>query len=438
VNTKLLCGMCAACGMLFHSGYAAGAGVAILEQSAKRLGTAFAGGAAAADDAATIFYNPAGLTLLPRSEVVAGVHVLFPSSRFSNEGSTHLTGLPLTGGEGGDIGSNSVIPTLYASYRVNDRISAGIGVFSPFGLSTTYDSTWLGRYHAVSSDLRTVNINPSIAWQVTDKLSLGAGLNAQYVKAELTNAIDFGTIFGALGAPGMAPQGNDGSVTFTGDSWSWGYNVGALYQFTTSTRAGIAYRSRIDHTLTGNARFTGVPAPNPTGRFVDTGVKSDVTLPDTVSAGVWHNFSKEVAVGADITWTNWSTIREIRIRFENPAETDAVTTLRWEDTFRYSLGAVYAPGAWVFRAGAAYDETPVPDAAYRTPRVPDSDRIWVAAGIGYAVSDTISVDAGYAHLFFRDAETRKTATGEDQFRGGLSGSYDSSVDIISTEITWRF
>ena len=121
---------------------------------------------------------------------------------------------------------------------------------------------------------------------------------------------------------------------------------------------------------------------------------------------------------ADITWTNWSTIDELRIRFDNPAESDAVTTVHWKDTFRYSVGAIYMPGAWTFRAGAAYDETPVPDAAHRTPRIPDSDRIWVAAGAGYKFSDEISVDAGYAHLFVKDCDIRKTATGEDQFRGG--------------------
>ena len=201
------------------------------------------------------------------------MHLLFPSAKFRNEGSIHLTGQPLSGGDGGNAGSAIVIPNLYYSHRLNDRLTAGVGIFSPFGLSTNYDSTWVGRYHAVKSDLISLNINPSLAYRVTDKLSLGAGINAQYLKAELSNAIDFGTIFAALGAAGVAPQRNDGFVTFKGDSWSWGYNVGALYEFTGDTRAGIAYRSRIDHTLTGDAHFSGVPSPNPTGRFVDTGIQ---------------------------------------------------------------------------------------------------------------------------------------------------------------------
>lgn len=431
-------GFLAACTFMLYSSYAAGAGVAIMEQSVKGLGTAFAVGAAAAEDAATIFFNPAGLTRLPGSQTIAGMHVLFPSARFSNEGSTHLAGQPLSGGEGGDPGSPILIPNFYYSRRLNDRFGAGVGIFSPFGLRTTYDSGWVGRYHAVKSELISFNVNPSVAFRVTDKLSFGAGINAQYLKAELSNAIDFGTIFAAFGAPGAAPQMNDGLVTFKGDSWSWGFNVGALYECTGDTRAGIAYRSRIDHTLNGDARFSGVPSTNPTGRFVDTGITSDVTLPDSLSVSVWHGFSKETAVMADVTWTNWSTIEELRIRFDNPAESDAVTTLQWEDTFRYSLGAVYMPGRWILRTGAAYDESPVPDAAHGTPRVPDSDRIWLAAGIGYRVSDTIFVNTAYAHLLFKDAEIRKTASGEDLFRGGLSGSYESSVDIIGVEVAWGF
>lgn len=417
---------------------ATAAGLAIMEQSVKGLGTAFAGGAAAADDAATIFFNPAGLSRLPRSQLTAGMHLLLPSTEFSDRGSIHLTGAQLSGDNGGDAGSSILIPNIYYSHRINDRLSAGLGLFSPFGLSTEFDSTWTGRYHAVRSNLFNININPALAYRITDQLSVGVGFSAQYLKAELSNAIDFGTIFAGLGVAGMVPQRNDGFVTFKGDSWSWGYNLGALYEFSSKTRAGIAYRSRIDHTLTGDAHFSGVPSPNPTGRFIDSRIKAEVTLPDNLSLSIWHSFSKNVAAMADVTWTNWSTVENLRIRFDNPAESDAVTTVDWNDTYRFSVGAVYMPGAWTFRIGAAFDPSPVPKASRRTPRVPDSDRIWGAAGIGYKISDNLSVNTGYAHLFVKDSATKKIPAGEDQFRGGLTGMYQSSVDIISSEITWEF
>ena len=432
------CLLLAAYMVMMANGNAAGAGIAIMEQSPRWLGAANAGGAAAADDAATVYFNPAGLTRLPGRQASAGINLLLPSAHFRNEGSTNLTGQPLSGGEGGDPGSSAVVPNLYYSHRVNDRVTLGIGLYSPFGLSTEYDSTWVGRYYAVNSELTTLNINPAIACRITDKLSLGTGISAQYLKTELSNAIDFGTIFAALGAPGAAPQQNDGFVTFKGDSWSWGYSVGGLYEFTESTRAGIVYRSRIDHTLTGSADFSAVPSPNPTGRFLDTTVRADVTLPDSISVSLWHNFSREIAAMADITWTNWSTIDELRIRFGNPVESDAVTTVKWRDTFRYSVGAVYMPEPWSFRAGVAYDESPVPDSSHRTPRVPDSDRIWIAFGIGYRMSGSITMDAAYVHLFVKDAEIRKTATGEDRLLGALSGSYAGSVDIVGIGISWNF
>lgn len=426
------------CAVLASHGSAAGSGYAVVEQSVRGLGTAYAGGAAAADDASTVMYNPAGLARLTGSQVVGGVHLVLPSARFRNEGSSHVTGQPLTGGDGGNAGSAIVVPNLYYSGELSERIKVGLGLFSPYGLSTEYDSDWVGRYHSIKSDLISFNINPALALVVTDRLSVGFGLNAQYIDAELSNAIDFGTIFSSLGAAGMAPQQNDGYVTFKGDSWSWGYNVGVLYQFNSRTRAGAAYRSSIDHTLEGDAEFAGVPSGNPTGRFLDSKVKADVRTPDTASLSLWHSFSDTLAAVADATWTNWSVLDELRIEFDNPAEDDAVTTFRWEDTFRYSLGVIYHPMPWIFRAGVAYDESPVSDAGHRTPRIPDNDRTWIACGVGYRWSKAVSLEFGYAHLFVKDAEIRKQATGEDRLRGGLSGSYESNVDIVSGELAWKF
>ncbi|MDA8165901.1 MAG: porin [Desulfobacteraceae bacterium] len=418
-------------------GSASGAGLALFEQSAKGAGTAYAGGAAAADDASTVFYNPAGLVRLPGTQVIAGLQAVVPSARFRNEGSTHVTGQPLRGTDGGDAGIPVFVPDFYASHRVSDRFSTGVGVFSPFGFKTKYDASWVGRYQGTESDAMTVNLNPA-AYRLTDKLSLGAGLDLQYARAELDYAVDFGTIFAALGVPGMAPQENDGFVTFKGDSLGWGYNLGLLYQFSKEMRAGIAYRSKIEQELKGDARFSGVPSPNPTGQFLDTGITADATLPDSVSLSFWHAFSKEVAAMADVTWTRWETFKEIRIRFDNPAESDAVTTTDWQNSFRFAAGLTYTPGPWAFRAGMMFDETPVPNGAHATPLIPDSDRTWMALGLGYAVSDTVSLNAGYAHLFVKDAEIRRSATGEDQLRGGLSGTYDSKADIVSAELAWVF
>ena len=226
---------------IVSSGIAFASGFALIEQGVSGLGNAYAGGAAVAQDGSTIFYNPAGMTRLP-SQFIAAANVIVPNFTFKNEGSTQLlqplTGVPLLGGNGGDAGVTKAVPNLYYVQKINDQIFFGLGINSPFGLTTEYDQGWAGRYYAVKSELLTININPSIAYRFNEQFSFGAGLNISYIKADLSSAIDFGTI--GFGAPGLTPQGNDGFVELKGDSWGVGWNVGLLYEFTKSTRIGIA------------------------------------------------------------------------------------------------------------------------------------------------------------------------------------------------------
>ena len=138
------------------------------------------------------------------------------------------------------------------------------------------------------------------------------------------------------------------------------------------------------------------------------------------------------------SWTNWQKLQELRFEFDS-AQDDGVTTLKWKDSFRYSLGVIHKPSDhWTCRAGIAFDETPIPNSRYRTPRIPGEDRTWAAVGFSYQHSDRVSFDFGYAHLWVKDAKIRKTAAGEDLLRGGLNGNYDSSVDLISAQFNWHF
>jgi long-chain fatty acid transport protein len=413
---------------------ASAAGFALIEQSVSGLGTAYSGGAAIAEDASTIYYNPAGLTRLNGTQVIGGVHIIMPSAKFHNEGSTHVTGSLLRGGDGGNAGETVPIPNLYFSARLTDQTAIGLGINVPFGLETEYDSDWVGRYHAIKSDLKTVNINPSIALKLTDGLSAGAGLNAQYAKATLTNAIDFGSFLGM-------PQGADGSVKLSGDSWGFGFNFGLLYEFSPQTRAGIAYRSKVKQKLTGDAEFSGVPAPIALGSpaFKNCAISAAIDLPATASASIVHQFSTQWTVMADITWTQWSSFDELRIKFSNPAQPDAVVTTNWRDTYRYSIGAQFAPdNRWTFKTGLAYDQTPIRSADYRTPRIPDNSRYWTTLGVKYSVSSKVRIDAGYAHLFVRDPKVDKAAVGEDASRGALKGYWDANVNISSIQLTLLF
>lgn len=447
IVVAVLC-MCA-----FHS-TALGAGFALIEQSVTGLGNAFAGGAAAAEDASTVFFNPAGLVRIPGTQVIGAAHLIMPSAKFHNEGSTHVlqgkTGVPLLGGDGGEGGVSKGVPNLFISKRLSDKVTVGLGVSAPFGLATDYDKDWVGRYHALESDVLTININPSAAYKINDRISVGGGLNIQYIKAKLSSAIDFGTLdaaggFSALGlAPGalkLIPQKSDGFVELDGDSWGIGYNLGVLFSLSDSTRAGIAYRSSILQSLEGDAEFSNTPAGLANAPvFKNGGIKAGIRLPDTLSASLYHRINPRWAVMADVTWTNWSLFKELRIKFDNPLQQDSVTTTKWKDNYRYSAGVTFTPDAvWTFRGGVAYDETPIESAAYRTPRIPDGSRLWLAGGVGYKFSNSLSLNAGYVHLFVNDPQVNKNvASDEEKLRGGLKGTYSAHVDILSAQLTWSF
>ncbi len=435
------------------AGLASASGFALIEQSVSGLGNAYAGGAAIAEDASTVFFNPAGMTRLPGTQCIAGANLIAPSARFRNEGSTHVlqqvTGAPLAGNNGGDGGETAVTPNLYLTRRINDRLTLGLGISAPFGLATDYNDTWVGRYYALRSELKTVNLNPSIAYRLNEHLSIGAGLSAEYIKAKLSNAIDFGTLdavgfFAPLGLTRgqlrLVPQMADGFASMEGDDWSAGFNLGLLYEKDKDTRVGVSYRSRIKHTLTGTVDFSNVPAGlAATPLFKNGGISADITLPDVLSVSMAHRITPAWTVMGDVTWTHWSLFNELRVRFDNPYQPDSVTTTDWRDSFRYSAGVAYAPGNnWTWRLGIAYDQTPVRNAQTRTPRIPDGDRIWTALGLGYKASDRVSFDAGYAHLFVNDPAIAKTPTGEDASRGGLTGSYSAHVNIVSAQATIRF
>jgi len=433
-----------------------GAGFALFEHSARGLGSAFAGEAAIAEDASTTWYNPAGLTLLEGTQFVSSGFAIITAAQFHNEGS-HLnpavigTG-PLRGGDGNDAGAHGLIPTFFLSHQLTSRVSLGFGVSTPFGLSTTYEPTWVGRYHAISSNLETVNVNPSIAVKLTDWLSVGGGADIEYAKARLTNALDMGSICQVFGAqmgipPGaciaflkLRPQSADGFVKVSGDDWNAGYNLGFLFRPAETWRIGLAYRSKIHHTLGGQAHFDVPPAARPLinashGALVSTGAHASADFPERVSLSAFDQLTRQWALLADITWTHWSRFDELVFKFDNPKQPDIVQPEGWRDSFRYSVGGRWTPfRRWVFRLGTAYDEGTVPNAMLRTPRIPESDRVWLAAGAGYQLFDRVQVHLGYAHLFILE----KSIENPDPVTGHiLRGRYTAEADIVGVQFTYQ-
>jgi len=393
----------AGCANLAHA-----AGFALIEQNASGLGNAYAGQAAAATDASTIYFNPAGMTHLPDRQLVLAGHLIKLKAEFSGSVSPAIGG-----GQGGDAGGWALVPNAYFAFRLTPDVHLGVGLNSPFGLKTDYDADWIGRYQAITSEVKTLNLNPSIAWKVSDSFSVGAGLNLQWVEATLTNRQPLGV------PPAAVPL-----VKIKGDDYGWGYDLGMLWQVTPATRVGLSYRSEVDYTLEGKSSTS-----DPAVAALNGPVTAEVTMPDSASLSLFHKLSPRWDLLADITWTGWSDFDDLPIR----GTVNKTTIENWDDTLRYSLGVTWhLSDKLSLRGGVAYDEAPVSD-VYRTPRIPDGARTWIALGGQYRMSKQSMIDFGYAHLFVNDPGLRSVDNGTT-----LTGNYESSVDILSAQLTLNF
>jgi long-chain fatty acid transport protein len=398
-----------------------------MEQSASGLGVAFAGMAAAGQDASTAFWNPAAMSLLPGVQGVAALSYVAPHVEFEDDGTSRLNNFPLgTLGDGGSDGApNAWVPALHATWMLSPEWSVGLSVNAPFGLTTEWDRPWAGQYFAVKSEIETLNINPSLSFKVNEMVALGAGLSYQQIKAELTNALP-------LGAPTSAAL-----AKIDGDDWGFGWNLGALIDFQQGTRVGLTYRSTIDYTLDGGDLSVNGLAQAP--------VTADVRLPDTFSVGLSHQFTPDTRVLADWTWTGWSSIENLTIRHAVVGLPIKNTPLTFDDSWRAGLGVEHQLNpSWLLRAGVAYDNTPVQD-EYRTPRLPDEDRTWLALGVRYQPEQNAAwwVDVGYSYIWVDDATSELTEClavvgGRCAARATLNGKYEADINLFAAQVSFRF
>lgn len=430
-------------------------GFQLVEQNGSGLGNAYSGQAAAAEDASTIFFNPAGMTRIPRLQVAASLSFVRPLSDFDDEGSTPATLQPTLGGTGGDPGKLELVPNGYVSYEaIPGLIWTGLGVSVPFGLATEWNSGWLGRFHAIDSEVKTVNLNPSVAWKVVPWLSVGAGANYQWFDAKLTNSVNYSAAAFAAGGPaalaglaasgcGSAAGGCEGVAEVSGDTWSWGWNVGALVELPTQTRVGLTYRSAIKHYVKGDVSFGNRPALL-AAALPDGGVRTTIELPDTASIAVAQQIIPALELLADFTWTGWSSITDLNIYRSNGAPLTS-TPLEFDDSWRLGLGGNYqATDVLKVRLGVAYDTTPVQD-EFRGPRLPDEDRTWLAGGVQWAITGQAAVDVGLAYLVVAEASSDQPSvdpTPPAGFsappRGTIVGSYDAGVWLASAQARYSF
>jgi long-chain fatty acid transport protein len=406
--------------MGLHAVPAQAAGFQLQEQTASGLGVACSGMAASAQDAGTAFWNPAALPLLDGLQVAVAAHYIDTSFDFSSQGGppSGSTYEPL--GDGGDAGDGTSVPAVYAAWKVNPGLSIGLALDAPFGLKTEWNVPWSGMFAGVLSDVKTMNINPVVAYRLNSQWLIGAGVSYQRLEAELSN--------------GVTPLNPTAVGTLEGDDWSYGWNAGILFDSGHGTRVGITYRSKIDYDLEGDLRFN-----SPTLAPLQSSIEAELTLPHTVSIGVSQTAGDRTRLLADVTWTGWDSIQSLTIVATNGPRTGQVvanTPLNFKDSWRAGLGAEYSVSErWLLRLGFAYDASPVQD-AFRTPRLPDEDRKWLAAGARFRPNAAWTFDVGYAHLWVKSASSNLSPVGG--VPGALRGTYDSRSDILAAQVSVRF
>lgn len=390
------------------AGSASAAAFQLWEQNASGIGVSYAGSAAVADNASTIFFNPAGMTLLSGTQVSLGVSAVRPRFKFRDGGSS-----PIGGGNGGDAGSWSAVPNAYLSWQVAPEWNVGLGISSPFGLSTKYDDNgWVGRYQSLKAEITTVNVNPSVAYRLNDKVSLGVGLNYQKIDAEMTNMV-----------PQIPGPGPDRLARLKGDDSAWGWNAGALFTLSPAMRVGVSYRSSIEYKLEGTQAVGGLSFP----------ASAKLKLPDTFVLSVWQQVSDRWEAMGDLSYTNWSTFNRLNVMSRTTGAQLGTESFGYKDSWRFAWGAAYkANDAWKAKFGIAYDRTPTTDSD-RSARVPDNDRVWLSAGGQWKPSKESSVDFGYAYLYLKDPSISQTRYGQT-----LRGKYSDSGHVLGVQYSQGF
>lgn len=408
-------------------------GFFLKEQSASAQGNAFAGATAGAEDISYSFYNPAILTKHQGTKMYLGGTWISPRSTAKNA----VNEWGETSGYVDNIVHAAMSPHFYLSHQIDDKFTAGVSLNVPYGMITKYDSQWAGRLHGTVSKVTAVTVTPMVAYKATDKLSIGAGAQVQYIKAILRNGVRQEI------APGMAIEDN---ANLKGDTLDIGYQLGALYEFTPQTRIGVGYRSQIRHKLKGDVKFDGALGAggllSQMGYLGANGLDQDIsarlTTPASFTVGAYHELNDRWAVMAEYSRVYWSKFKNLNIIGEQNPNL-SFTEENWKDSDFYAIGANYKiDDQWKLRLGLALDKSAVGN-EYRTPRIPDANRIWYSAGLQYQYNENLTFNLGYTYIH---ADKSKVDLRGDHLgdagRGALKADYSNRVNIFAFSLNYNF
>lgn len=374
---------------LLFSQFAHAAAFQLYELGTPIVGTAGVGQAAVADDASTVYFNPAGMTMLPATQIMLGTEVVLPYANFSPNSSNTITG-----NNGGNAGVLTPALSGFYVYNATRNFKIGFGVTSPYAGALNYTNHWVGRYIVQQMSLLTININPAIAYRINEWASVGAGFSYEY--ANLIQSV----------ALRLTPA-VDGQATVNLGNFAPGFNLGVLFTPYEATKIGVAYRSQIVHHLSGSVDFINI-STTPTAR-------TRMVMPANVIASISQDLSPAFTLLGELGWSGWSSMRNTMLTVDSFS---GVTPLNWNDTYRIGMGGQYrAFDSLMLQAGLSYDSSPT-SKSRRTPNLPMDRQIRVGAGVEYFMYTAVTVGLNYEYMNMGSAPINNTSS-----MGVISGNY---------------
>jgi long-chain fatty acid transport protein len=423
-RTSKLTSLCTAlvCGVTAPQAARAG-GISLYEIGTPDVGLASAGYAARAQDASTLYKNSAGMSQLQESQLQAGLQFLYGDVQFSPDAKTS-PGLGNNGG-GNAIGA---LPgaSLFCVQELGEKWRIGLGIFNSFGLAAKYDDNWVGRYYVQNSALLGVSLMPSVSYQVTDWLSIGAAVNVMYGYLNTEVAVN-----------NPEPLVGDGQLKLNDRTWGIGGNVGVLIEPARGTRIGVTYTSPVKLNFADTPSFSnlgpilGAALNNPAE------INLGLTDPQSVMLGVYHEVTDRLALMGDVGWQNWNAFGKVDVGVDPANPQNLTANLNYQDTWHAAFGAEYKfSNKWVGTAGVAFDSSAV-DNANRTVTLPMGQAWRFGVGALWQASRSVNLNAAYEFLWSGDMPVDQGAT--PSLRGRVSGGYDDAwFSFFTLNLTWKF
>lgn len=374
------------------SSAAVAGGFMLTEQSVAGLGRAYAGAGIVGDDLSAVWYNPAGMSLLSGTAVQMGAVVADLDLKVTtNSSATFDNGRHGTKENGRKHGVP--VPNMYLVHQIKDDMWFGLGITVPFGMATEYDNNWAAADKGMNAEVKVFDINPNVAFKLTDTLSFGAGVSLQYVTAQFEQKNNLG-------------HEKAMRVRLNADGWAWGGNLGFMWQPTETVRVGLAYRSQVNHKADG---YLKTDVETTTGNLLQHYQTNDghaeMSAPHVITlTGTWKA-TEALRLSGLVRWTNWSSFDKLPISGSSLGEATRGATSKhnavynWKDSWLFTVGADYdINDEFTVRGGVGYEISPVDDDKYRSATIPDTDRLWLSMGATWHASKNLQSDFGIAYL----------------------------------------